>query len=79
MVERKQVDMKTRLIGISAVYWLAALMLLGLTTILHGHCAGTDEAMRQCVADKQRISIWGLILASILYCAILFRVARRAS
>jgi hypothetical protein len=69
--------MKTRLIGISAVYWLVALMLLGLTTILHGHCAGSEAAMQQCDADKQRISVWGLILASILYCAILYRAARR--
>ncbi|WP_442679481.1 hypothetical protein ACSBM8_18630 [Sphingomonas sp. ASY06-1R] len=69
--------MKTRLIGISAVYWLGALMLLGLITILHGDCAVSDAAIQQCDAEKQRISVWGLILASVLYCVILYRVARR--
>ena len=70
-------NLKTRLIGVSAAYWLVALMLLGLITILHGDCAGAETVVQQCVAEKQRISVWGLILASILYCAVLYRAARR--
>lgn len=61
-------------------YWLAALTVLGLVSIIHGDCwiaPGGHAAQEQCVVEKRRLGLTGLAVAGAGYVILVYRSRRR--